>query len=404
MVIVDNDRAVVIGSPFEQRYFDTLLHRIEEPRRGDNTSDVVHDLSIAVVGPAARDLSKTFRLYWDEDLPDNQKLGEFPQLQPNTQTSGEDDIATLQVVRTLSRTRFKKLPDDKSEKGILEGYLRAFAAAKHYIYLENQYFTDSVITDALVAALKKNSNLQLIMVVPIKPDVPFYPMRQSKRIEQLREAVGRDRDRVGVFTRWTYDKRSGNARPWVAPVYIHAKGAIVDDSWATIGSANLDGLSLDYNLLLSPLVFGETTACELNLNILPSAPGAINKFAQLMRRRLWSEHLGIVDKATGKLNPEDDSLKKPPNHKWLKELWCLKADNALEHVKKALRDDLHGFVLEYPKEDGGCLDTPRKHLAALGVKLEPFNEAVVRPITGTRKFNFSTGKWDKMPEREDIKQ
>ena len=48
----------------------------------------------------------------------------------------------------------------------------------------------------------------------------------------------------------------------------------MDDSWATIGSANLDGLSLDYNLLLSPLVFGETTACELNLNVLPPAPGS----------------------------------------------------------------------------------------------------------------------------------
>jgi len=55
MMIVDNDRAVVLGSPFAQRYFDTLVHRIDEPRRGGNTSDMVHDLSMAVVGPGARD-------------------------------------------------------------------------------------------------------------------------------------------------------------------------------------------------------------------------------------------------------------------------------------------------------------------------------------------------------------
>lgn len=399
MVIVDDNRAVILGSPFSQRYFDSLVHRIDDARRGGNTSDMVHDLSMAVVGPAARHLSETFRLYWNEDLPEQQKLP-FPEnLEPNTQTSGEDAIAKVQVVRTLSGKRFDVLKKE-SEKGILEGYLRAFAAAKHYIYLENQYFTDSVITDALVAALKANSKLQVIMVVPIKPDLPTYPRRQAKRIEQLREAGG---DRVGVFTRWTYDgKRPNNARPWVAPVYIHAKGSVVDDSWATIGSANLDGLSLDYNLLLSPLVFGETTACELNLNMIPPSPGAVTEFAQLMRRRLWAEHLGIGE--TKIPDHEHPDLAQGPDHKWLAELWRPRAISALEHVKKASRDDLHGFVLEYPKEDGGCLDTPRKHLETLGVKLKPINAAVVRPITGSRKFHFSTGKWDKMPEREDIKQ
>lgn len=399
MVIVDDKRAVILGSPFSQRYFDSLVHRIDDARRGGNTSDMVHDLSMAVVGPAARDLADTFRLYWNEDLPEPQKLPGLPDgIDPNAQTGGEDAIAKVQVVRTLSGKRFSGL-NGESEKGILEGYLRAFAAARHYIYLENQYFTDSVITDGLVAALKANSSLEVIMVLPIKPDLPTYPRRQAKRIEQLREAGG---DRVGVFTRWTYDgKRPNNARPWVAPVYIHAKGAVVDDSWCTVGSANLDGLSLDYNLLLSPLVFGETTACELNLNIIPPSKGAVTEFAQLMRRRLWAEHLGIGQ--TTIPDHEHPDLAHGPDHKWLENLWRPHAKKALEHVQKALRDDLHGFVLEYPKEDGGCLDTPRKYLAALEVKLKPVNESVVRPITGSRKFHFSTGKWDKAHEREDIK-
>jgi phosphatidylserine/phosphatidylglycerophosphate/cardiolipin synthase-like enzyme len=409
MVIVDNDRAVVLGSPFSQRYWDTLLHQVDEPRRGGNDSDIVHDLSMAVVGPAARDLFETFRLYWNEDLPKDQKLKPLPNLEPNTQTSGEDAIAKVQVVRTASGKRFIDEDGLKgvTEKGILEGYLRAIAAAQHYIYMENQYFTDGVITDALVAALKANNKLQLIMVVPIKPDVIFYPRRQAKRIEQIREAGG---ERVGVFTRWSYDKRPNGDRPLVAPVYIHAKGAVVDDSWATIGSANLDGLSLDYNLLLSPLAFGETTACELNLNILPDSPGAITPFAQFTRRRLWAEHLSILK--NGVPDHEHSSLAHGPDRDWLK-LWRDVAGRALEHVQKAKREDFHGLapgdggpglVLEYPKEDGGCLDTPRKHLAALGVKLEPINQAVVRPITGSRKFHFSTGKWDKKQLTEDIKQ
>ena len=258
MVIVDDKRAVILGSPFSQRYFDSLAHKIDDPRRGGNTCGhgprPEHRRRRACRARSVRHVSTVL----ERGPP---RTGEAARrargCHPNTQTSGEDAISTVQVVRTLSGKRFSAL-DGESEKGILEAYLRAFAAAKHYIYLENQYFTDSVITDALVEMLKKNTDLELILVVPIKPDVTFYPRRQAGRIEQLRDAGG---DRVGVFTRWTYDgNRPNNARPWVAPVYIHAKGAVVDDSWATVGSANLDGLSLDYNLLLSPLVFGETTA------------------------------------------------------------------------------------------------------------------------------------------------
>ncbi len=397
MMITDEgraaSRAVIVGSPFKQRYYDSQLHSIEDAHRGINSSDAIHDLSVAVEGPAVNDLYEAFRLFWNEGIDEAGKVNEV--LTRASAPSGITPTYKVQVVRTINGTRFKQLKD-KSEKGILEGYLRAFAAAKHYIYLENQYFTDSVITDALVEVLKKNKTLQLILVVPIKPDVTFYPRRQAHRIDQIREAGGKER--VGVFTRWSYDEK--HFRPWIAPVYIHAKGAVIDDSWATIGSANLDGLSLDYNLLLSPLVFGETTATELNINVLPPTPNAITPFAVEMRRRLWAEHLGLVD-SDGNLDPNHNKLQPDLTFEWVQKLWRPSAATALEHVKAGKKEPLHGFVLEYPNEDGGCLDTPRKHLAALGVKLN-MNEAVVRPVTGTRKFHFNEGKWDKELEHEDF--
>lgn len=90
MMIVDDKRAVVLGSPFSQRYFDSLVHPIENPKRGYNTSDMVHDVRMAVVGPATRDLFETFRLYWNEDIPESEELPALPDgLDPNAQTSGE---------------------------------------------------------------------------------------------------------------------------------------------------------------------------------------------------------------------------------------------------------------------------------------------------------------------------
>lgn len=391
MMTTDEKRAVIIGSPFSQRYFDSHSHSTADPIRGINSADAIHDLSVGVVGPAVHDLYSAFRTFWNEDT----QTGELPDAPvPTAQTNGDDPLCKVQVVRTMNGTRFKHL-NGKSEKGILEGYLRAFGAAEHYIYLENQYFTDSGITEALVEVLKNKKQLQLILVVPIKPDVIFYPRRQGHRIDQLREAGGK---RVGVFTRWAYDEK--HSRPWVAPVYIHAKGAVIDDSWATVGSANLDGLSLDYNLLLSPLVFGETTATELNVNMIPPAKGTVTAFATQMRKRLFAEHLGLLDN-NGDPNPNHPDLQHDQTHNWLDELWRPQAQRALDHVKAGKKEPLPGFVLEYPQKDGGCLDTPRKHLEALGVNLK-VTEAVVRPVTGTRKFHFNEGKWDSALEREDF--
>lgn len=399
MVLVDGKRAIVIGSPFSQRYFDVPTHAISDPRRGGNTSDMVHDVSMAVVGPAVRDLHETFRLFWNEDLAQDapDRVGDI--LTPPRETAGEDGVATVQVVRTLSGGRFAEL-GKRSEKGILEAYLRAFEAAQRYIYLETQYFTDSVITDALVEVLKARPHLELIVMLNIKPDVPLYPRRQAGQMERLRAAGGA---RVGIFTRWSYDASGPrSARPWVAPVYLHSKVGIVDDSWATVGSANLDGLSLDYNLLLSPLVVGETTAAELNLAIIPPSPGAVTPVAELLRKRLFAEHLGLLD-ANGQPNPNDSRLLTTPAGGWVAGLWKPHAEEALKHLKEARPAPLPGFVLAYPPDAGG-LTTPRKHLAALGVELKKVHESVVRPIRSLRKFDFATGKWSTMPEIEDIER
>jgi phosphatidylserine/phosphatidylglycerophosphate/cardiolipin synthase-like enzyme len=395
MVITDEERAVVIGSPFEQIYFDLLHHRIVDPHRGDSSGDMIHDMSIGVVGPAVRHLYETFRLFWNEDLPTAQRLPESTTT-PTAQTTGGDAVSTVQVVRTLSEKRFAGL-GGISEKGILEGYLRAFAAAKTYIYLETQYFTDGVITDALCEALRRTTSLDVILLLNIRPDVPLYPRRQAKRIDQLRAAGG---NRVGVFTRWSYDPRTPGEPPWIAPIYVHAKASVVDDSWVTVGSANLDGLSLDYNLLMSPLVAGETTATELNVNVIPATIGQPTPFGIHTRRRLFAEHLGLVD-AAGAPNPQDPLLDNPAR-RWL-DLWTTRSQAALAHVKAFRNQPLPGCVLPYPTQDGGSHTTARRHLKLLGVDTER-TPARIRPLAGTRRFHFATGRWDADHEVEDLKR
>ena len=59
------------------------------------------------------------------------------------------------------------------------------------------------------------------------------------------------------------------------PVYVHAKIGIVDDSWLTIGSANLNEHSL----------FNDT-----EMNVVTHDP----ELARGVRLRLWSEHLNCA--------------------------------------------------------------------------------------------------------------
>jgi phosphatidylserine/phosphatidylglycerophosphate/cardiolipin synthase-like enzyme len=392
MVIVDGQRATVLGSPFQQYYFSDHRHQIDDPHRGDSTGGLFHDVSVGLVGPVVADLHETFRTYWNEDQTPGNQLPSLPpdQVAP-PQPSGPDGVVTAQVVRTLSAGRFSGL-DGTSEKGILEGYLRAFGAARRYIYLENQYFTDAIIAEALATVLAANDELELIFMVNIKPDVPLYPWRQGRLLRSVRAAAP---GRVGVFTRWSYDP--GHPRPWVAPVYLHSKLGVIDDIWATIGSANLDGLSLDRNVVLSPIVFGETTAAELNVNVHGGAPGTSGMApAERIRRRLWAEHLGLLG-GDEKPDPTSGLLAMAPTTKWLP-LWRQSAKASLGHLKAASPTELPGFVLEYPEDDAPT--SPRRHLAALDIPLSK-DSARIRPIGATRPFDFFTGRWGP-PNREDF--
>ena len=250
MVITDEQRAVVVGSPFSQRYFDAFNHRIDDPHRGSNTSDMVHDLSISVVGPAVHDLFETFRLYWNEAVVENEEIDE-PAAVPPEVTDGDDLVSKVQVVRTLSGRRFDKELHGKNEKGILETYLRAFATAEKYIYLETQYFTDSVITDALCAALKAKPSLELILVVhdQTRRDLLSPQASQADRPASARPAAtGSESSPAGPTTQRSR-RRQAVGRAGLHPRQGRDRRRLVGD----VGSANLDGLSLDHNLLLSPL-------------------------------------------------------------------------------------------------------------------------------------------------------
>jgi phosphatidylserine/phosphatidylglycerophosphate/cardiolipin synthase-like enzyme len=399
LMMMDRSRMLSIGSPFGQSYVDRQDHAIDAWIRGSATGFPKHDAGFTMTGPAQADFLDTMRLFWNDaagpgnELPAQMRDSSVP---PPPGTSildePEDGVCAVQLVRTLSCDQFEGIP--KGEKGILEAYLRGFAAAKEFIYLETQYFTDDAIGDGLVNAMLNAPQLKVIVLLNIEPDVPTYPFKQRRLITRIRRAILQTPtgpQRFGVFTRWTHDERP--PRPRILPIYVHAKAGIIDNTWATIGSANLDGLSLDGSLpsdILNGLFNrNEQRAIEVN-GVFFDTKDPPNNVVDILRRKLWAEHLGYLN-ANGTPNLAAGPLQvaNKPAQGWLK-FWSDHAKATLEHVTKTPSQSSTGKarVLPWPT-DNSTHKTPRDHLDALGVK-----SYKVAPLKSTAAFDFKTGQWD----------
>jgi phosphatidylserine/phosphatidylglycerophosphate/cardiolipin synthase-like enzyme len=236
----------------------------------------------------------------------------------------EGDVE-LQVVRTVPESIYRGLP--RGEFTILESYLRALRAARRLIYLENQFLWSPEIVAVLAEKLRHSPDerFRLLVLLPAKPNNGNEDTRG-----QLGVLAAADAGR-GRFLACTLFQRGSGGRP----VYVHAKTAVVDDAWLTIGSANLNEHSL----------FNDT---ELNVVTHDAA------LARSTRLRLWSEHLErpLAD-VDGDPTEVIDSLWKPVAEEQLERRQAGHALThkllRLSHVSRrtdALRGPINGLLVD----------------------------------------------------------
>jgi phosphatidylserine/phosphatidylglycerophosphate/cardiolipin synthase-like enzyme len=217
-----------------------------------------HDASARIEGPAVGDVAEHFRLRWHEVSGE-----QLPPVEP-CEPAGDTE---LQVVRTVPERIYKAVP--RGDFRILESYLRALRAAERLVYIENQFLWSPEIAEVLIDKLTDppRSDFRLVLLLPSRANTGADDTRGV-----LGELIEADAD-AGRLLACTLYARSGALTDHV---YIHAKIAIVDDAWLTLGSANLNEHSL----------FNDT---EMNI-VLHDAGLAVRT-----RRRLWTEHLELSD-------------------------------------------------------------------------------------------------------------
>jgi phosphatidylserine/phosphatidylglycerophosphate/cardiolipin synthase-like enzyme len=285
MVVVDDDTAILVGSPFANGYWDDSRHAPVDDRRPmrELGGRPVHDVSTELRGPSVRALRATFAAMWNDasDRADDDR-----DLLRVTRGAGRAaDETAMRVVRTA--------PGDGPME-ILPALLDGLARAQRLIYIEHQYLSARPVVDALARALARHRSLELIIVLNQNPDVTAYRGWQNAR---LRDTGLLEHPRVGVFSPWTSSVDARQQRRRLNQVFVHSKVVVIDDRWALVGSANLDGVSLhsygdDFSSAVGRRVFRGVRNFDVGVVVDGEHDGRAGDRVRDLRRTLWREHLG----------------------------------------------------------------------------------------------------------------
>jgi phosphatidylserine/phosphatidylglycerophosphate/cardiolipin synthase-like enzyme len=283
------DPLIELNGDFDR--WDTPWHDISSSLR-ENPKDTAphswHDAHAVIEGTAAKDVEFNFYQRWN-DVVKRHKLNEELLVPEPIRTPLEGQPARLtQIARTIP-TETYSFPPKEGIQGIAHLYVNAFSNAQNFVYLENQYFWLHSFIGVEIAdfgpndpSMELNMHLlaraleqgaSLVLVLPDHPNVgrnfTDAGLNHLRKNAPQAAAAGR----IQIFCLANSIQRDGKEH--YRPVYVHAKVAIIDDVWSTIGSANLNNRGMHD---------------DAEMNVATLHPD----FAHEMRILLWAEHLGLL--------------------------------------------------------------------------------------------------------------
>lgn len=221
ILIVDGMTAFTGGINVSDVYSKSSSRwRGSSPVGSDRTKEAWRDTQIQIEGPAAAEFQKLFMGTWER-----QKAAPLPQRNyfPTIAPQGN------QIVRVIGST------PDHPDYEIYRTFLSALAQADHSAYLTFAYFVpDKQLVEALKTAAKRGVDVKLILPGFTDSGPVFYAARSH--YADLLEA--------GIQV---YERRDA---------LLHAKTAVIDGVWSSVGSANLDLRSFLHNDEVNAIVLG----------------------------------------------------------------------------------------------------------------------------------------------------
>ena len=240
LCVIDNEVAYCGGINVLDDWHDPSYGALAAPRL---------DFSVRVTGAIANDVLQTTQSLWERLSIGNpsavKRVKTAIETLPHVlkRKHWQTHVQTGQVFAALI------LRDNITNRRQIErAYLKAIGDARIDIIIANAYFVPGAkLRRSLIMAAKRGVKVQLLLQGKYEYFMQFHAARP---IYKPLLAAG-----IEIYE---YDKS-----------YLHAKVAVIDSVWATVGSSNLDPLSLllahEANVLIQSAVFAQRLRHRLQL-------------------------------------------------------------------------------------------------------------------------------------------
>jgi cardiolipin synthase len=218
------------------------------------------DFAVACEGPIVSPITLSAeRLWWTLSLP---RLSE-----PSVPFPRRLGVRTQQPVRGGVRAALLLRDNLLHRRTIERAYIEALAGAQRDVLIANAYFIPGRrFRAALVDAARRGVRVRLLLQGKLEHIVQFYA-QHALYGQMLAGGV-----RIHLYTR----------------SFLHAKAAVIDDDWATVGSSNLDPYSLllarEANVLVRDQAFAAALRARLEQAI---ATESVQFGTEDLLRRSW---------------------------------------------------------------------------------------------------------------------
>lgn len=252
ILVVDGKVAFTGGVNISAAYANSSLFRSR--RRSEAGPVGWRDTHVRIEGPAVASLQLLFLQTWStqhaEDLPD---LDYFPKL----------EAAGDKTVHVLSSQ-----PD--GDYSLYKAYILAIQQARKSIHITTPYFTpDRQLVEALIAAAKRGVDVSLILPSVIDSGLVFHA-GQSFYTQLLSAGIRIYQLQISV---------------------LHAKTAVIDGSWSTVGSANMDIRSFLHNYEANVIVIDDQFGREMERAFREDVRGSLQITLEQWQQRPFSDRI-----------------------------------------------------------------------------------------------------------------
>ena len=288
IVVIDNSLAACGGIDISTHRWDRSDHCDDDPHRTGPDGKPYgpwHDATMLMRGAIAEDLAELGGERWQVATGKELKPVEphdigWPERLPAM--FKDVDIA---ISRTHAAYR-----DTTELREIEQLYLDMIAAARRFIYFENQYFTSAKIAACIAARMEEPDPPEIVLVMPRTAEGWLEQTAMDGARLKLMAAIGHKdrRDRFRIYVPVTEGGKD---------IYVHAKIAIVDDRLLRVGSSNLNNRSM-----------GLDSECDVTIDAALPANRETGPAMVSLRHRLLAEHLGCSEEQYAEAERQASSM------------------------------------------------------------------------------------------------